>query len=202
MSEVRCQKSEIRGQRSGVRMRRFGVPWLFCLLSSVVWCLAFLSNPLAMAEQLKMGYVDLGRVFDGYQRTKESDQVLEQTSKQKQTELEGRVNELKKLRQNLDLLNDQAKEAKAKEIEEKSDEFQRLKTRTERELVRQRNQFAKEILDEIQQTVTEYAKANGFSLVLDQRALLYGQDLYDVTDDVLKLLNSRYATKASKSDKR
>lgn len=185
-----------------IRTRRSRSPWFVCLLSAVVCCLLSVPCSPSDAADTKIGYVDLARVFDGYQRTKESDQVLEQTSKQKQTELEGRVNELKKLRQNLELLNDQTKEAKAREIEEKSDEFQRLKTRTERELVRKRNQLAKDILDEIQQTVTEYAKANGFSLVLDQRSLLYGQDAYDVTDDVLKLLNSRYATKTSKSDKR
>ena len=145
------------------------------------------------AAELKVGYVNLVKVFDEYQKTKESEQVLEQKGKQKQSELEGRVNELKKLRESLELLNNQAKETKAKELEEKSDEFQRLKTRSERELLRERNQLAREILDEVEQTVGEYAKANGFSVILDRRSLLYGEDGYDVTDEILRLLNDRYA---------
>lgn len=153
---------------------------------------------LVAAEELKIGYINLSRIFDQYQRTKESEQVLEQKGKQKQTELEGRFSELKKLRQSLELLNDQARESKAREIEEKSDEFQRLKVRSERDLLRERNQLAGQILDEVEAAVAEYAKANGFSVILDQRSLLFGEKLYDVTDEVLKLLNERYAAKATK----
>jgi outer membrane protein len=57
--------------------------------------------------------------------------------------------------------------------------------------------MAKTILDEIQQAITDYAKANGFSVMLDQRSLLYGQEAYDVTDEVLKVLNERYTNKKS-----
>lgn len=161
------------------------------------YCL--LPTAYSRAEELKIGYVNLGKLFDQYQRTKESDQVLEQKGKQKQAELEDRVTELKKLRQNLELLNDQAKESKAKELEEKSDEFQRAKTRTERDLVRERNQLARTIMQEIEQVVGDYAKANHFAMIVDQRSLLYGQDAYDVTDAILKVLNERYTDKANKA---
>ncbi len=50
------------------------------------------------AQELKIGYVNLGKVFDGYDRTKASEAALEQRGKQKEGELEGRMNELKKLR--------------------------------------------------------------------------------------------------------
>ncbi len=153
------------------------------------WCSA------AAAAELKIGYVKLDKVFDGYERTKESDRLLEQKSQKKHTELETRATELKKLRENLELLSDQARDTKAREAEEKSDEFQRLKTRSQRDLVRERNAMAKTILDEIQEAITDYAKANGFSVMLDRRSLVYGQDAYDVTDEVLKVLNERYATK-------
>jgi outer membrane protein len=145
---------------------------------------------------LKIGYVNLGEVFEGYQRTQQSEQVLERRSQQMQGELEGRVGELKKLRQSLELLNDQSRETKAREIEERSDEFQRAKARTERELLRSRNQAAREILKEIEQTVTEYARAHGFSIIVDQRSLIYGENALDVTNDVLKALNERYSAKA------
>ena len=159
--------------------------------------------PVAHAQQAapKIGYVDLGQVFDGYQRTKESEQVLEQKGKQTQGALEGRFGELKKMRETLELMNDQAREAKAKELEEKSDEFQRLKTKTERELLRDRNQAAKDILEEIDRGVTEFAKANGYFALLDRRSLLYGEPGADVTGAVLKMLNDRYAAKSTAAKK-
>ena len=41
-------------------------------------------------------------------------------------------------------------------------------------------------------TVDEYAKSNGYTLVLDQRAVLYGSETHDISDAVLQLLNSRF----------
>ena len=189
-SGVRDQRSEIRNQKSEVRGQKIIGPLfsVFCLLTSVV-C------PLVEAAELKVGYVEMAKVFDGYERTKVSDATLERQGKQKETELEGRMNELKKLRESLELLNDQAKESKSKEIEEKADELQRFRTNTARNLRRERDKIAKGILAEIQKGIEDYGKANGFSLILDERTVLYGQPVYDVTDEVLKLLNGR-VTKA------
>ena len=200
--ERRTQNADIRGQQPtrahrGVRIGH--LPLSVCCLFLSASCLlppAFCS--VVQAAELKIGYVNLLKIFDGYQHKQESEQVLEQKGKQKQAELEGRFNELKKMRQSLELLNDQAKDAKAREIEEKADEFKRLKERTERDLVRERNELAKQVLEEIDGAVADYAKANGYSLMLDQRSLLYGEELYDVTDDILKALNARYTNKAAK----
>ena len=169
-----------------VRVRR--VVWLG-LLGVGLAC------PTLGAEEFKVGYVSVGKVFDGYERTKLSDATLEKQGKQKEGELEGRLNELKKLRQNLELLSNEAREAKTKEVEEKTDELQRFRAGTARDLRRERDKIATEILQEIQQAVEEYAKGNGYSLILDGRSLLYGQSAQDVTGEVLKLLNSRYAKK-------
>jgi outer membrane protein len=162
--------------------------WLMCGLVMVLG-----AAPMARAAELKIGYVNLAKLFDDYQRTKDSERTLTQKGEQKEAQLKGQAGELKKMRDSLELLNAQARETKVKELEEKSDALQQLKTRAERDLVRERNQAAKTILDEIERVVTEYAKANNFTLLIDQRSLLYGQDGYDVTDTLLKLLNDRYA---------
>ena len=153
--------------------------------------------PLALgAEELKIGYVNLAKIFDGYERTKASEGDLEKQGKQKDAELQGRLNELKKLREGLELLNDQAREAKTREIEQKSDDLQRFKNTTLRELGRERQKLADSILQDIQRAITEYAKANGFALMLQQdKVVLYGQPAYDVTDEVLKALNHPAAAK-------
>jgi outer membrane protein len=130
-------------------------------------------------------------VFDGYERTKSSDAELEQRGKQKETEVQSKRDELKKLSDGLELLSDDARDARARHLEEKRDELQRFVNSTARDLRHDRDRIAKEILQEIQTAIEAYAKAKGFSVVLDDRSLLYGQPAYDVTDDVLTLLNSR-----------
>jgi len=154
-----------------------------------------LTCPLLGAEEFKIAYVDVGKLFDHYERTKASEAVLEKKGKQKETELEGRVNELKKLRESLELLNDKAREAKAREIEAKADELKRFRTNSARDLRQERDEVAQQILQEIQAVVTDYGKTNGFSIILDERTMLYGQPAYDATDEVLALLNRRYKAK-------
>ena len=164
------------------RRTRFTIGLFMCMIS-----------PLAQAAELKIGYVNLPKVFDGYERTKRQDAALEKEGKAKQVELEARVNDLKKLRQNLELLNDAAREAKSREVEQRTDELQQFRTSTARDLKREHDNIAQEILKDIQQVINDYAKANGFAMILDQRSLFYAQSAYDVTDEVLKLLNSRLA---------
>ena len=56
--------------------------------------------------------------------------------------------------------------------------------------------FAGEILTWVEQNgkiMDAHAKANGFTLMLDQRSLVFAQGTLDVTDEILKLLNSRAA---------
>ena len=179
------------GSRASLQRRcaplLFSVAWV-CGLLSPVSCL--------MAAELKVAYVDVATIFDGYQRTKASDTNLKQKGDAKEAELKGKMTELEKLRQNLELLNSDAREAKTKEIEEKTEELQRFRTNTARDLGRERNKIADELLKEIQQAVHDYAKASGFSLVLDVRSVLFGQEAYDITDEVLATLNKRAAPPA------
>lgn len=166
------------------------------MIGGLLTCLPFLvSCPNVLAAELKVGYVNVAKVFDGYERTRTFDASLEKRGRQKEAELEGRMGELKKLRQGLELLNDDAREAKTKEVEEKADELQRFRANTARDLRRERDKIAQEVLKEIQQGIEEYAKANGFSLILDRRLVLYGQPAFDVTDEVLAQLNGRYKAK-------
>jgi outer membrane protein len=162
-------------------------------LGAITFLTTVLLNGNVAAQDLKVGYVNVPKVFDGYDRTKTYETGLEKKGQQKETELEGRMSELKKLRESLELLNDQARDAKVREIEEKADAIKRFRSNTARDLSRERDKMAGEILKEIQKAVEDYAKTNNFSFILDERSVLFGQPVYDVTAEVLKILNSRFA---------
>lgn len=171
-------------------MRRDGCLLAALLVTGGWWLVA---GGLAEAAEPKMAYINLPKVFENYDKTKASEAALEKRGKEKEAEFESRMNELKKIRQGLELLNDQAREAKNREIEQKSDELQRFRTNIARDLRGERDKIAKEILKEIQDGVEEYAKAGGYSFVFDSGGLLYGQPGYDITDDVIKKLNGKTA---------
>lgn len=169
----------------------------------VAGVLGLLAGPVAGAQEagagLKVGYVDVSAIFDGYGRTKAFEAQLESKGKQKEAELEGRLTELRKLREQLELLSEDARAGKAREIEEKGEELQRIRLRARRDLGRERDQFAQQIFRDIRESVEEYAQANGYSLILDRQSVLFGQTVHDVTADVLKHLNARGANAAAKA---
>ena len=181
-----------------------GVGWVVRVGVALAWASAIGATPTARAADgaaaaqasaaMKVGFVDLARVFDGYARTKSSDAVLERQGKQKETELETRLGELRKLRQTLELLSADAREAKAREIEEKAEELQRFRNNTARELRRERDKVAKEIFSDIEAVLKEYAESHGYALIIDSRSLLFGQSAHDVTDELLTALNKRAGT--------
>lgn len=148
--------------------------------------------PGVWAQELKVGYVKLTQVFDSYDRTRVSDAALEKQGKEKEGQLQARMNELKEMRQKLELLSPEAREAKTREIEERAEELQRFRSGTARDLQRERDKVAKDILKEIQTAIEQVAKTGGYTIILDERSLLYSESSQNLTDEVLTLLNGRY----------
>ncbi len=198
MSEDRGQRSEVghlrdqiledRGQRGGVR------PSVFCFLFSVL-CLL---SPVLRAEEStssvhKIGVVNVEKLFQEYERTKAANAQMEQLSNTKQGERERVVSEIKNLREELALLNEQARGVRQGQMEEKLKGLANFDQQAKESLKKQWDESMKRILDEIETAVTSYAKAHGFELILSEKAVLYYEkETTDVTDEVLETLNASY----------
>lgn len=141
----------------------------------------------------KIGWVRMSKLFDKYEKTKLSESQLESLAKSKQTEREQIVSEIKGMRDELVLLNEQARLERQKAIEERLKALAGFDRQTKESLQAKREEAFRSIVVEIEKTVAEYAKENGFSLVLTEQSLIYGLDSIDVTEPILKLLNERHA---------
>ena len=158
----------------------------------------FAAVTFARAEDLKFAYVDLAKLFDQYDRTKEYDKVLEADNNKFQEERNKKIDQIKDLQGKSAMLKDDAKAKNDKDIEKlKNDilEFDRVK-RTD--LTKARDEKVREILLEIEKTVSEYAKAQNITFVLNDRVLIYGKDTLSITDPILKILNDSYAKQPKK----
>lgn len=163
---------------------------------SLILLFAFISSPsAAYAADLKIGYVDPIKVFDNYEKTKEQDKILEQESNKKKDEREKFVNEIRKMKDELDVLSETAKEQKQAQIDEKIKKLQDFDQKSRNDLGQQRDKMAREILKEIEQVINKYAEDNGYNIILNSRTLVYGQQQYDLTDKVMELLNPKYKKK-------
>ena len=149
----------------------------------------------AVPEVRKVAVVNLDQIFQEYERTKSSDAKLEEVSGSKQTERDRLVSEIKGMRDELVLLNQDSRVERQKMIEEKIRGLATFDQQAKESLRKQRDETVKGILQDIEETVTAYSKEKGFDLVLNERAVLYNVDTVDITKEILTLLNARYAKK-------
>jgi len=165
-------------------MRKYPV-----VAASIIFIAMFASGALA-AE--KLGFVDLTRLFDEYSRTKEYDKVLGDKQKSYESERDKKVNEVKQIQDKMNLLNEKEKETKKADLEEKIkalQEFDRVETT---DLRKERDEKMKEILKDIERAVAEYAKSNGYTLIFNDRVLVYQDKSLDATLGVSKILQGYY----------
>jgi len=176
--------------------------WGISLLAMTVGIpLSFLPDlsPAFAADQpvsvQRIGVVNLDRILQEYKRTKISDQKLGEIYKSKQAEREKLVAEIKNMKEELVLLNEQSRQERQQAVDQKLKGLSEFDKTSVDSLQKEREQAINEILKEVEETVSSYAKEKGFDLILSSRAVLYELQAMDLTDEILRVLNGRYGKK-------
>ena len=164
------------------------------LSSAALFGLSLFSTPTAFAAD-KFGYVDLARVFDEYQKTKDFDKELETKGNAKQGDRDKMVNEIKKLRDEAELLSAKAKDDKQAQIDEKIKELQEFDRSTRDSLRKERDTMVQDILKEIETVIQGFGKSQGYSFIFNDRVLVYKSEGNDLTAQVIQALNDGYSSR-------
>ena len=146
-------------------------------------------------SEKKIGTVDIGKVFDEYEKTKKYDQDFQSQGRSKQEERDAVVHEIRRLRDEQALLSDNAKQEKQAAIDGKMKELENFDNEIRKTLGEKRNLAVKEVFQDIENVMTQYGERKGYDLILNDRALLYKNKQFDVTGDILKELNDNYKKK-------
>ncbi|MBI4436322.1 MAG: OmpH family outer membrane protein [Candidatus Omnitrophica bacterium] len=141
------------------------------------------------AEEVRIATIDLSRAFDEFKKTKEADKTLQAKGSEKKTERDKKIAEIKKLKDELELLSDKGRQEKQAVIDQKVKELQEFDREVRDSLRQERDQMVQEILREIDQVIKGYGDKNGYTLILNDRVLLYKEKTLDITNDVIQLLN-------------
>jgi len=151
---------------------------------------------IALAQlETKIGYVNLSKAFDEYGKTKDLDKELETKGEAKQKEREGLVKDIRKMREEIELLNEKARAEKEEDIETSIRTLQEFDQNAKADLTKERDDMVRDILKEMNRIIQEYGEANGFSIIINDRVLLYGDKAQDLTDTLIKILNDNYKKK-------
>jgi outer membrane protein len=151
-----------------------------------------MASGIGLAADLKIAYVDLSKVFDEYQKTKEFDAVLQTEGEAFQKERDAMVQKVQDAQSKLALMSDAEKTTMEADIEKQKDAVVAYDKEKRAELSKKRDDKVREILTEIQGVVSGIAKNEGYTYVLNDRVMIYGDPQYNITDEVSKALNDSY----------
>lgn len=153
----------------------------------------FVGALYAYAKEQKMAYVDLDRVFEEYNKTKEEYKSLDDRLKQKEGERKKMVDEIRRLKDELELLSDKGKEAKQAVIDDKINALSEFDRKAKDDFKKDRLNAIRDISNEIDKVIQDYGKSQGYDYIFSSRAMVFGKDEYDITNEVIKILNSKTA---------
>ena len=149
-------------------------------------------SAFAVGEKENFAVVDIGKVFDEYEKTKKYDEQFQTEGRMKQEERDAIVHEVRRLRDEQALLDKDARSDKQAAVDGKLKELEKFDEEARKALGEKRNTAVKEVFQDIENTVQQYGQRKGYDFVLNDRALIYHDKKYDVTADVLSELNKSY----------
>jgi len=161
------------------------------LLPAAMVATATLASTSSAHAEVKVGILDMNAIFTQYHRTKDAEGKLNEARAAAKTELDGRLETLKKAMDEINKLNvDLEKPELSKDAKEKSSkardqkiaearnldrEIAEFRGTRERQLQEQFIRMRKDIIDDIMKIVNEQIKTAGYDVVLDKSGMSMGQ---------------------------
>ena len=182
------------------------------IFASLIAAIGLTASNTAIAE-IKIGIVDMNKVFSSYYRTKEAETRINDARAAAKKELDDRmenykknIDEINKLNEDLNKpeLSKDAKEKKGKDRDEKIAEAKNLEREItefrqtrEKQLQEQAVRMRDGIVKEITGLIQEKVKSDAYEIVFDKSGnsfngvplVLYSKDASDFSDDIIASLN-------------
>jgi Skp family chaperone for outer membrane proteins len=146
----------------------------------------------AIAAEMKFAYVDVGEVFDNYQKTKDQDLVLKTAGEAKEKERNDLTAKIRSMEDELALLAADARAAKQEQLIEKKRQLEDFDRSVRQQLAEQRDKVVREIFQEIDVIVQDISAKGGYDMIFNKRVLLAQKKSFDITAQVSAELAKKY----------
>lgn len=164
---------------------------LINLIIAVLFLVSLMPGEVFAEGKGKIVYINPVTIIDGYYKTKNIDKELEKESKKKTDERDKMVKKINKLKDEVELMSKKVSEKKSKELNDLIRELQDFDRDARLTLKRKGDDAKREILQDIDKVIAEYGKKHSYDAILDDRVLLYADESIDITEAVVKILNSK-----------
>jgi len=146
----------------------------------------------AFAVEMKVAYVDVGEVFDNYQKTKDQDLVLKTAGEAKEKERNDMMAKIRSAEDEIALLAADARAAKQEQLIEKKRQLEDFDRNVRQQLAEQRDKVVRDIFQEIDVIVQDLSAKGGYDMIFNKRVLLAQKKSFDITAQVSAELAKKY----------
>jgi outer membrane protein len=144
----------------------------------------------AQAQTSKIGYVDVEKAVQETSAGKKAKKELEKELANKKGEFSKKEADLKKMFEDLEkkkvALSDDVRAKKQAELQQEMAKFQQQVTEFNMGMKKKQDEFLQPIAEKLETTIEKVAKAGGYTVILDKRALVWGDKQIDLTDEIVK----------------
>ncbi len=159
---------------------------------------------------LPIAYVNVDTLLMNYNFAKDLNESLLRKEESTRATLNQRQNQInsaaqefeRKLRNNAFLSNERAQQEQER-ILKMDQEYQQLAERLSQDFMLEQQKLNQQMEDSIKASLIEYNKIKNYDIIfsnISTTTLLYAKDKYDITDDVVQYLNSKYGPATSPSE--
>lgn len=149
----------------------------------------------ALAEEVKLGYVDLRRALHETEDGHKAESSLKKVFDQKQKELDEQQEDVKKAIEDLNkkrtLLPADTVRQKESELQERVAKVQQTYMRHQQDLAAKEEEATRPIVERLQRIIAKIAAAENFTMILDKnQGVVFAKPHLDLTNEVIRRYNA------------
>lgn len=190
-------------QKSNIKMRSKNALVIIALSIALVSC-----NKTAEVKEVKTAYVDTTELMKEYTEAKDLDAKFKAKAEEKGRQLEAEINRFKQEAGNFQAqaqANGQAwAQQKGAELQRREQQLAQAQQALSQELQQENGTEMDSLVSGVKKFIKTYGKEKGYSYIYgtgDAATVLYAEEKYDITKDIIKALNDKYKAAAPKEEK-
>lgn len=156
---------------------------------------------------MRIAYIEIDSLTSQYEFAKQKSLELEKKSTNARNTIQGKTQQLEKnaqsfqqkLQNNGFTSREQAEAAQAA-LQREQNNIMALQQRLEAELASEQQKFLQAFQDSLDNFLADYNKDKKYDMIVNKAAVLYADQRFDITDDVVNGMNKRYKKDEAPAD--
>ncbi|MDJ0762907.1 MAG: OmpH family outer membrane protein [Myxococcota bacterium] len=166
---------------------------------SLVLALSAVGPSAAMAQALKIAFVDRMRALNETHEGKAAMKRLEKMKEKLQRKIKDKESSIMAMKETLEkqqnVLTKEALQKKAEEYYRSVNELQQSYMQFQKELAGKEAELTKEILVKMDAIMTEIGRSDGYTMIYDRATVVWAPAHLDLTDKLIQMYNSKHKGK-------